>query len=346
MNSPGRGQPPAGQQPWSEGATPGRIGQVLSAPAAQQETQPVLAPAPAAPPAEQESKPQAEQNPEKQRAATPAAIGEVRARPEQTALASAAPLPPVPGPGDGGEPPRPEHEPEAWRSRRHRRLSRLRIGRHLAPAAALDQLQLTATSFGVALGRDQSGAPVPVTLFRPRPVRAVVLGDLWAAQLVAFRALGFGARVVVLTARPAQWQHLGQWATGRGDRVAVVEPGTPVDSVASPDAPVLRVADLAPGQQPQSADLSGWQTELSVIRGLAPDTMALVHEADLLLAQRLAAQEVATLAAWRGLEQHACHAVQMLHDDMLAVLSGTEVGYVWTDPTSTEISALGRPGRH
>ncbi|PXY28915.1 hypothetical protein BAY59_14735 [Prauserella coralliicola] len=278
--------------------------------------------------------------------ATASASAQALPAPQAAARPLATPtVPPAPPPAGDGTRREPRTRPE-WRTRRHRGLSRLHIGRHLAPADELDRVQLTARSVGLPLGSDQAGAPVPLQMFGPRPSSVVLLGGLWAAKLVVFRSLGFGARAVVLTGRYAAWRHLGQWATGRTDRVAVLPPGSPLGTVASADAPLLRVDDLddAGEAQPAPAGEPPWQTRLLVCRRLTPARLPAVRAADVLLAQRLTPDEAGAVVAARGLADRDAHALQLLQDDMLALDAGTGVRYVWTNPGGAEQRALGRPG--
>jgi hypothetical protein len=282
----------------------------------------------------------------------------VPAPPAAQAAPIAAAVPPAPlGPFPVVEPVEASAPPPArpsWQARRHRGLDRLSIGRHVAPTAELDQLQLTSVSFGLWLGRDQAGGPVTVRMFRPAPLHVVLVGGAWAAKLVTYRALRFGARLVVVTPDPAGWIDLGRRATGRTDRVAVVDDlRAPVSRVASADAPVLRLTGLgaAAEQDPPVTALPQWNTRLSVLPQATPEQVtpyraAQLASADLLLTQRLSAPEAATLAAALRLTERTSYVLQVLHDDMLAVLTRAGVRYAWLHPTSTEQSTLGWQTRY
>ena len=272
--------------------------------------------------------------------------------------AAAAAVPPAPlGPFPVVEqpvateppPPRP-----SWQARRHRGLDRLSVGRHVAPTAELDQLQLTSVSFGLLLGRDQTGGPVTVRMFRPAPLHVVLVCGAWAAKLVTYRALRFGARLVVVTPDPAGWIDLGRRATGRTDRVAVVDDlRAPVSREASADAPVLRLTGLgaAAEQDLPVTALPQWNTRLSVLPQVTPEQVtpyraAQLASADLLLTQRLSTPEATTLAAALQLTERTSYILQVLHDDMLAVLTKAGIRYAWLHPTSTEQSTLGWQTRY
>lgn len=251
----------------------------------------------------------------------------------------ATPAPPAGPPTTGSDPSPPVDAVQQWRARRHRRLPRLRIGQHAAPDEALDQLQLRAGSVGLLLGRGRAGEPVTLRLFRHRPTRVVLVADAWAAQLVTFRALRFGARVVVFTPEPAGWIDLGRRATGRTDRVTVLAPGAPVNRPASADSPVLRVyVGDAPGP-----DLPQWTASLTVMPpltvtdlGIRPDRAILFAGVDVVLAQRLTPREVAALAPVLRLPRDLQQALPSLPDGVLAALSRTGTQYAWTGPPGAE----------
>ncbi|QSB15313.1 hypothetical protein JQS43_02820 [Natronosporangium hydrolyticum] len=275
-------------------------------------------------------------------AAAPAAAA--AATPPGRVIAVAA-VPPAPS-----SPPTNESDPDgdgpttspSWRARRHRRLRRLRIGHHAASGDELDRLQLTGSAFGLLLGRDQAGGPVAVTLFRPEPTEVVLIGGPWAAELVTFRSLGFGARTVVFTAEPDGWIELGRRATGRTDRVAVLELGSPVRMSASVDAPVLRLG----GAHPLASEgLPPWTTRLSVLSQVTPAQAELLASADIVLSQRLSPAESETLAPIRQLTAGTVHTLQVLGDDMLAVLTSAGTRYAWVHATAAERELLSEPYR-
>jgi hypothetical protein len=282
-----------------------------------------------------------------------APVGRTEVPAQTAAVAAAAPAPPAPGgPGPVADPAGTAAPPPNWRARQHRPRGRLRIGQHAAPAAALDRLQLTSVSSGLLLGRGQDGSPVAVALFRPEPVLVVLIGGAWVVRLVGFRALAFGARVVVHTHDATGWVDLGRQATGRTDRVAVRAPGSPVSMAGSVDTPLLRLTGA--GRSAGAAGPTGpahppWTTELSVwpaLPALPADQAGQLVHADLVLAQRLSPDEAATLVRLRGLPERAWHALQMLPDETLAVASRTGLRYAWAGPTDLERETLGPPGRH
>ncbi len=125
-----------------------------------------------------------------------------------------------------------------------RPLDPVRLEPHRAPVAALRQLAAPRMASGVLLGSDSDKASVVLRLFRPEVTRVAMVGGLWPARLLIFRALALGARVVVFTYRPEAWNGFGRVTTGRDDRVAVLPVERPVVVAASPASPALHVYDL------------------------------------------------------------------------------------------------------
>jgi hypothetical protein len=65
----------------------------------------------------------------------------------------------------------------------------------------------------------------------------------------------------------------------------------------------------------------------------------------MLLTQRLWAPEAGAVAGALRLSQRTSHALQVLRDDMLAVLTRAGVRYAWLHPTGTEQATLGQQTR-
>jgi hypothetical protein len=256
----------------------------------------------------------------------------------------AAPVAPPGGPGpSGGTRVAPSGE-RKWRARRDRAVTPLRIGRHHAPEDALNRLQL-AGSFGLRLGQDSDGLPVAITLFQPDPWSVALVGGIWAAKLIAFRALRFGARVLVRADKPAGWPELGRLATGRTDRVVLMAPGVPVGVTASADTPVLLLWDA--DTPPAPGEPVAWQTRLTLMKRLTPDRVPAVSRADMVLMQRLTPSETSIVVPALRLASAPAQQLSVLGKDMMAVLTRKKAQYVWLeadDPVERE--QIGRPGRY
>lgn len=279
--------------------------------------------------------------------ATQTTIAAPRATVAPAAAATAAAVPLAPGgPGPVEKADDESGDMRDWRARRHRGLARLRIGQHVASDEDLERLQMTTTSFGLSMGRDEEGLPATLTLFRPEPSLVVLVGGTWMAGILAVRSLKFGARVVALTTESSHWGRVGRRSTGREDRVAVVAPGSEVRTTPSADAPVLRLYDADAPCPTTPTDLMAWETGLTLLRQTTPERMAILRGADIVLIQRLAPYEAATVASALGFTRQTWQATQALRDDMVVALTGTRGRRLWVDPSEAELELLGAPGRY
>ncbi|GAA1768495.1 hypothetical protein GCM10009681_44690 [Luedemannella helvata] len=225
---------------------------------------------------------------------------------------------------------------QAGRRERGRHLTRMRIGYHTANGAALAQLRLPSPPVGLLLGMDANRAPVPIAFFRRQPTRVAAVGSPWLAQLFAFRALGLGARVVVVTTDPAAWHGFGDRATGRGDQVAVLTDEQPLALTASSRQPMLLLYDrgvVGAGLQQQ---LGPWQTQLTLLRRLEQTGIAPVRQSDVAVLQRVGPAEAELTRDALNLPQHSRQRLGQLADDMVSLVGGGRERYVWLVQTEAE----------
>lgn len=225
------------------------------------------------------------------------------------------------------------------------RLPRLRVSSHTVSSGALSRLTVSSPGTGLILGMDVDRRTVPVRLFRTEPTRVTMVGGVWAAQLMVFRALALGARVAVMTADPGTWQGFGERATGQSGRVAVIHGEQPMAFSAAPQQPVLVVHDLGlvgPGTAPE---LGPWQTQLTVLRRLDEPGVPSMQECHLVILQRLSLVEAALAASALRLSGQSTQLLQRMGDDMVALLGGGADRYVWLTQTGTEQQQIGAPRR-
>jgi hypothetical protein len=214
-------------------------------------------------------------------------------------------------------------------------------GSHVGAAEQLAWLRFGAGPAGLVLGRNVERALVPVRMFREEPVRVALIGGCWLASLVAFRALAVGASVVVSTTAAAErWHPLIRAAQGT-DRLAVVGGGQPVRATAGWSSPALLIDDFGPSAPAVRGNLTPWQTRLTVLPWVTQAGAAVASSATLLMAQRLAPEEADLLR----LDSRTTSPVQMLHDDMVALIGGGANQYVWVSPTAAETHFFGAPHR-
>jgi hypothetical protein len=222
-----------------------------------------------------------------------------------------------------------------------RLLPGLRIGRHIASDADLEAIRPTYTGSGLVLGWGQDKQPVMVRLFRDEPTRVTLVGGTWISRVVAFRALALGARLAVFTSRPEIWRGFGSWATGSDDRVVVLAADRQLTVTATSLRPVLFLYDgelLAPTQRP---DLGPWQTQLTVLRRLTTYGFPAIQESNLVALQRLDREEALAAGSVLRLRDRTSSWLQLMVDEMLAILVGGSEEYLWVEPTEVERERFG-----
>lgn len=280
------------------------------------------------------------------RAAAQAAAqpGGLRRAGAQRQAAAAPAVPPRPS-GQPHQPAQPPVVPVA--AARCTGLPPLSVGHHLASREELGHLQLTATTYGLTLGKDERGVAVPLPVLVPTPTSVALIGGWWAARYVAMRALAFGARVVVFTDQPAGWHDLAEHVTGRIDRVVVVPPAARPDVPGTAERPVLLVHDVNHARSWEYARPSSWQTRVSVIDVLTPERAQLLHHADIIVMQRLQPSEASVVAGALGMVQETVSRLQHVGAEELAVLVKPAARHlVRVDLTPRESTVLCRPGRY
>src|SRR6185369_5443432 len=136
------------------------------------------------------------------------------------------------------------------------RLGPLHVGWHSASLVTLSMMGSTAPAAGLILGEDVDHRAVAVRLFRPEPTLVTLVGSVWAAQVMAFRALAVGAAIVILTDDPVAWRDFA----ARNPRVTVT--GQPPRS-GSAGVPTLVIRDFTGSTVPPSYDVAAWETQLT-----------------------------------------------------------------------------------
>jgi hypothetical protein len=223
-------------------------------------------------------------------------------------------------------------------------LARLRIGWHYASLRALELIGVSSPGTGLILGADVDQRPVPVRFFRTEPTRITLVGGVWAAQMVVFRALAFGANAVVLTGDPAAWHGFGERATGRSDRVSVIPGERPLRVQGTAQQPMLVIHDLGMAGPSGNVELGPWQTQMTVLRQLDERGVPALQEGHLVMMQRLAFSEATLAASALRLTGESAQLLQQMEDEMLALIGGGADRYVWISPTSIE-QRQGGPAR-
>jgi hypothetical protein len=221
---------------------------------------------------------------------------------------------------------------------------RLRVGSQLAVGGALRHLRIGMAG-GIILGADRQQAPVTVRLFRPLPTRTTLVGRPDTGQLLAFRALGVGARVLVVTSDPTAWQPFAETAARHGDPAAVLAPDQPWSLAGTAARPVLVIHDLdtvSPGVMPAPGP---WQAHVTILRHLVATGVPALQASDLVVLQRLT-PEAATLAGRAlHLPGSSTQFLQVMAESMVALVTQGTERYVWLSQTDVERRYVSAPRR-
>jgi len=225
------------------------------------------------------------------------------------------------------------------------KLPRLRIGSHVVSRSALAQMRVGSFGTGLVLGADRDRKPVSARVFRPGPTRITLVGGVWAGQLVAFRALALGARVAVVTTEPHAWQGLGEWATGRTDRVSVMTTLQPLAVAADARQPLLIIHDFGLVGAAAPQPLESWQTQLTILRQLDHPGLPAVQDCELVIMQRLGNAEAALVGRALRLPAASTQFLQVMADDMVALVGDGADRYIWLTQSDVERQYAGVPRR-
>ena len=188
-----------------------------------------------------------------------------------------------------------------------------------ATSALLDALSPPADRGGVVLGCGLYGELLSVSLLRPQPTRLVLIGGLQLARQVTLRAVATGVHVIIATGQPASWQPVVH-AAGEDPMVQLrpLEPGGLPR--AAQDAPLLVVQDGGAVPTELFAPHSAWQSTLYALPSLNPHAEGIAVDADLVLLQRLPADQAALAARMWRLPVPMTNQLTTLDDDGVIAL--------------------------
>jgi type VII secretion protein EccE len=212
------------------------------------------------------------------------------------------------------------------------------------PPDVLDGLELTLGAAGLMLGNNRHGEPVVARFFRPEQTRALLVGGVRCAQLLALRAMALGARVVVQTARPQVWEPFVRGAAVPGESIAVVPPGRAIEiPPGSALHPLFVVVDVGPvGADTRPG--AGWQATLVVRDDFSAADVDVASRADLLLLQPLRPEEAQLVGAALGLGD-AAQWLTRIRPDMLGLVNRRAVRWAAMAQTPIEAQLIGPPAR-
>ena len=153
---------------------------------------------------------------------------------------------------------------------------------HLADLPTAAAVTLRTGGSGVVLGTAPDGTAASIALFRPEPTTGVAVGGLALAQLIAFRALAVGARVVVETRRPAAWQTFGNLSPGATGSITLTEHADD-DTPGSVQTPRLLLVDAESAASAEPRRVGRWSTVVTAHDRLSTWSAPLLGTSDLAL---------------------------------------------------------------
>lgn len=212
---------------------------------------------------------------------------------------------------------------------------------HRSTTAIVAGLEVETGGAGLVLGLNRQHVPVTARLFRPEPTRAVMVGGLRCAQLLAFRAIALGVRVVVQSARPAAWEGFARAVEGS---VGFVAPGLRIGTQATATRPLLVILDVGPtvGEMDQAS--IGWQATVTVRDELTAWDVDTLVRADLVVLQPLTEVEAALAASALGLSE-VQEWLSRIRADMVTLISRGTLRWALLSPTAIERQLIGTPTR-
>lgn len=216
---------------------------------------------------------------------------------------------------------------------------------HSMPAGHLAALSLPVGDDGVVIGEDAEGRPQLVGFHRSTPYDVLLIGGLWTAQVLALRAAGTGARVVVETGRRQEWTTLAQAAGAGLECITLHDVGRVPPMGATVGSPVVVVRDC--GMRPPRGRVvsSPWQSVLTLLPYLSPVAPRLMRSSTLVGVQRVSPQEAQQIGRILGLTQPEVAALPTLADGVTLWCSGRERHWVMTSGTDAESGLLGTARR-
>lgn len=111
---------------------------------------------------------------------------------------------------------------------------------------------------GLVLGTEASGGPATVPFItNGRGTRGAMIGDAVLRMFIALRALDAGARIRVVTSKPAGWLRLRDCAGPSAKRLAVVGPDAQPPADDPTAAPLMIIDDTEAGSAVTIAALRG-----------------------------------------------------------------------------------------
>jgi hypothetical protein len=192
------------------------------------------------------------------------------------------------------------------------------------------------TPGGVVIGAGSTGDLVALPLFgAARGTRMCLAGHPALARLLALRAIGAGARVQAVTARPAGWLKLRRHLRLPSGQLAVDRPGTPAPGDGSRGSPWLVVEDSG---GPATGAPAAWRAVVTVMPEL-PGGPGTARGWDVVAFQETSPDGWAAIRSQMRLPGSGLDRAR-LPGHALAVAQPGSLRVAWLVPDETERAAL------
>lgn len=216
---------------------------------------------------------------------------------------------------------------------------------HVLAARQLSVLSLPVGDDGIIIGTDRDGRSAVLGIHHPLPYEILLVGGLWAAQVIALRAVATGARVAVETARAWAWTRLAAAAGGGLACITLHQVGKVPPLGASLGNPVLVVRDCG-AQPPRGRVVSAsWQPVVTLLPFLSPAATRLVDRASLVGIQRVSPDEAQRFGRIMKLPPSESRTLPELGEDTTLWCTHAARQLVRMVATDTETKLLGKASR-
>ncbi|MBT8226905.1 MAG: hypothetical protein HKP61_03305 [Dactylosporangium sp.] len=224
-------------------------------------------------------------------------------------------------------------------------LVRSRVAAHVVDPGAAPDLALADGGGGLMIGRNRHGTPVLLHALRQEPTRIAFFGGLACAQLLVFRMIALGARVVVQTLRPAEWTAFAQRIGLGPGALLFAQPGERIPPAGSVARAEVVVADVGPIGWSLLDPAVAWRTTFVVRGEVMVGDEELLGGADAVLLQPLTAEEATVTVRALGTSQAESWLVR-ISPALITIVSRRVARWAALSPTDLELRTIGPPVRH
>jgi hypothetical protein len=200
---------------------------------------------------------------------------------------------------------------------------------------------------GIVLGTAAGGQSVAVPFFTAAgATQAAIFGDPALPRLVALRALGAGARLLIVASQPATWQQLRDGACWPAHRMTIVGPdsGWPAEGTrAAPSMVIIDTGDSGSVGR-EFASTAPWQAFVTVCAARSVP-VSMLRGIDVVILHRSSPACRAAVVAALRLPDSMAQSLHGIPDDVVAIASAGLVRFVSLSLHPAERALLTRSER-